>query len=99
MTYVFTYVTYYLLFNSCFIQTATAYSSTINTICGGNTTAAPGDTCDIAGEAVDEACFVLLELEDNATCTGTCGSQLATAAAVCTTTVSLSILLDTVASY
>ena len=46
----------------------------INTICGGNITAAPGDTCDIAGEAVDEACFELLELGDNATCTGTCGS-------------------------
>ena len=71
-------------------QTAATYTSAINTLCGGGTSAPP-DACDIAGDLIDEACIASLGSGDNSTCSGTCGSQLATAAAACTTTVSYKI--------
>ena len=77
-----------MLENYYLLQTASLYISTINTLCNGGTTTAPRDACDVAGDLIDEACIASLELGDNSTCTATCGSQLATAAAACTTTVS-----------
>ena len=74
------------MLNYCFIQTAAAYSTTVDRLCNGGTTT--DDACNIAGEAIDEACFASLGLGDNATCIGSCGSQLASAAAICASTVS-----------
>ena len=68
------------------MQTSAGDNATVDDLCDDITTTA--DACDTTTEAVDDACFTLLGLRDNSTCTGTCGSQLATAAAACTTTVS-----------
>ena len=70
----------------CFIQTSATFSSLISTHCSGGTNTE--DRCVIAGNTINGTCFTLLGLGDNSTCIGTCGNQLATAAAACTTTVS-----------
>ena len=80
-----TYLASYVL-NYCFMQAAAAYRTAIDTYCDGGTTTE--DACDIAGDAIGEECLAPLVSGDNATCIGLCGSQLATAAAACTTTVS-----------
>ena len=79
----------YLLTMCCFIQISAEFNITISTFCSGGTNI--GDQCGIAGAAIDDACLTSLGLEDNMTCTGSCGSQLATAAAACTTSVSCKI--------
>lgn len=75
------------LLNYYSIQTSAAYASAIDALCDGGTTG-PGDACDSNAEAIDEVCFTLLGLANTTTCTGSCGTQLATAAAFCTATVS-----------
>lgn len=69
------------------IQTSAAYVSVIDAFCDCGTTG-PGHACDSTAEAIDEVCFTLLGLEDTTTCTGSCGTQIATAATFCTATVS-----------
>ena len=64
----------------CFMQISAELNTTITTVC---------DRCGVAGGAINDTCYTSLQLGNNVTCTGTCGSQLATAAAACTATVSL----------
>ena len=80
----------------CFIQTSATFSSLISTLCSGRTNTE--ERCVITGNAINDVCLILLRLGDNSTCTGTCGNQLATAAAACTNTVSYKIRIR-VSSY
>ena len=68
----------------CFMQISAEFNTTIKTVC---------NRCGIARGTINDTCLTLLGREDNATCTGTCGNQLAVAAAACTTTVSCKIAI------
>ena len=52
---------------------------------GTNTNAA----CETAVNTVDGSCFLLLRTADPAVCSGTCGTQVSTAATTCANVVSL----------
>lgn len=71
------------------MQISAGFNTTISTVCSGGTNT--GDRCRTAGEAIGNACFASVQLGNNATCTGACGGQLATAAAACATSVSCKI--------